>query len=925
MNKIISFNLCLGLLHKLTLARTWTTNLEPDVLFLQEAEIDEQMSDDLFFIKDYDFHKTTTKPKSRMVAYIKSSINYKVNISEKAEAISFKTDNKNVIGIYRPFKVKSQKNYMKDLLDFLEENSELNKDTVIVGDFNFDHNKRTDPSYQLHKLYDPLINLMDSLGLKQQISELTWMRVVKGQSKYSTLDHIYTNIEDCITKVVDLNVGDHLAVMIDSGAEKQQIRNKEKRWIRCWKRYDPKALNQILSTKMSKIPMINANQISEDLDQAIMSTLSSLAPTKQIRSDEKQFIWSAKIIELRRRKANLLQKARRKKDPRLLMRCRDLDKDLKRLISIEQRNKIRNKINTADQASLWKAVEQARNSAPRTDIPHELSFKGVKMTDPDDKLEAFREFFLSKINAPTTPKSEPKIETTELKFEEEIFSSERIDKAFSMTKSKNSYGHDLIPMKVLLDAYPTIRNHVLDLFKKVEQGQNLPNKWKTARIIPLFKKGDKSQIENYRPISNLCSLAKIFERCLLLYLREIEDLNNVDLTGKNQYGFKPNHSTIKLSLHLQELISKALENGHLASVVSLDLSAAFDLVDHGILFARMSNAGLPSNFINLIQNWLTERTAYVEVEQFNSRSFKLDKGTVQGSVMGPILFSIFVAPVFNLSNNIIAYADDTYIVSTSNDAEDLHLQTERTTGLVHKFFDESGMIINEQKTEYVIFKRPSIKYKTLKIKVGNTLVANSTELKVVGVIFDEHLSWSKHIDSQINKNKALNYMLRHLNKFFTQSEMLKIVSALVFSKLYYNSAVWLGSHTPKRDQKRLLAASTYTLKCALNMFDFALVSNIDIHKICNRATPTQMSNYVHSTMIHDILSTKVPEILYENLSHNAQFVTRSNKTYFTNKSKNKFGLNSFENRLLDLSKELPSSFSAMSKTQFKAAAKRVFL
>ena len=129
----------------------------------------------------------------------------------------------------------------------------------------------------------------------------------------------------------------------------------------------------------------------------------------------------------------------------------------------------------------------------------------------------------------------------------------------------------------------------------------------------MLKKGNKSDVNNYRPISNLCSLAKVFEKMILVKLDQIAEKNNIDLTGSLQHGFKKFHSTNTAMLSIQNAISKALDKNNFAALISLDLSAAFDAVNHDLLIKRLHTIGLPSKIVSLIKSWLSNRKMYVDV------------------------------------------------------------------------------------------------------------------------------------------------------------------------------------------------------------------------------------------------------------------------------------------------------------------------
>jgi hypothetical protein len=142
-------------------------------------------------------------------------------------------------------------------------------------------------------------------------------------------------------------------------------------------------------------------------------------------------------------------------------------------------------------------------------------------------------------------------------------------------------------MRILKDGASILRNPLSDLFEKIYKKKEIPEQWKVAKIIPLHKKGNKHDVANYRPISNLCSVSKVFEKLIQKRLEKIGEDNNVDITGEQQHGFKKNRSTITAGLTIQSLISREMDEDKFVVMSSLDLSAAFDLVNLDLLLKRL--------------------------------------------------------------------------------------------------------------------------------------------------------------------------------------------------------------------------------------------------------------------------------------------------------------------------------------------------
>ena len=213
---------------------------------------------------------------------------------------------------------------------------------------------------------------------------------------------------------------------------------------------------------------------------------------------------------------------------------------------------------------------------------------------------------------------------------ENFFTEEKVSAVMRDLKDKSSYGPDNIPVKVLRDAHKILAKPYHRLLNKIYHQNEIPEQWKTSRILPLYKKGKKSLIENYCPISNLCAGSKVFERLILMQILEIEEESGTSLTGTNQHGFKKERSTITASIDIQSRVAALMDQNQYVAVASLDLSAAFDVVNVDLLLVRLRKKGLPTDVVKLLESWLKDRQSYVEVRNCCSQCFGSDVAMHRG-------------------------------------------------------------------------------------------------------------------------------------------------------------------------------------------------------------------------------------------------------------------------------------------------------
>ena len=348
-------------------------------------------------------------------------------------------------------------------------------------------------------------------------------------------------------------------------------------------------------------------------------------------------------------------------------------------------------------------------------------------------------------------------------------------------KNKRSEGFDRIPVCCILDARESLLTQMSLLFEKIYATGKIPEQWKVSKIIPTHKKGSKTEIENYRPIANLCSASKVFEKLVLKQIHYLETTNKLDLTGKHQHGFKRNKSTATAAALLQSVISRAADDKCYVVMASLDLSMAFDMVNTNLLVKRLRIMGMPNDVINLIREWLIGRSFYVQVGQDCSTLFDSDVGTIQGSILGPVLYAIFVSPIFDIQN-LVNFADDNFCVVWNKDLVLLIEDLERRLEMIVKWLKDSGLVVNESKTEICLFH--SNDQPQIMVKLQGSAIQSKKFMNVLGVTFDSKLNWGIHVAKTISKAKKALYALKMIKKFFTKNEMRKLLDSNFYSILY---------------------------------------------------------------------------------------------------------------------------------------------
>ena len=281
---------------------------------------------------------------------------------------------------------------------------------------------------------------------------------------------------------------------------------------------------------------------------------------------------------------------------------------------------------------------------------------------------------------------------------------EEIKDAIFQLKNSNSSGHDEITSKfvklsseILIPALEKVLN--LSISSGI-----YPSNLKIAKVIPIYKTGDSKSINNYRPISVLSTLNKIFEKNL--YARLVHYFEKFNLFYEYQFGFRTNHSTEHALIEIVDQIRLSIDKDQLTCGIFIDLSKAFDTVNHDILLDKLDNYGIRGKALSLFRSYLSGRKQYTVIENVKSKTSNIDCGVPQGSVLGPLFFLLFINDLPNCcpTGKIRIFADDTNVFFHSNNIEDLITNAKRIMLQLNSWFVSNKLTLNTSKSSFTIFK-----------------------------------------------------------------------------------------------------------------------------------------------------------------------------------------------------------------------------
>jgi hypothetical protein len=387
---------------------------------------------------------------------------------------------------------------------------------------------------------------------------------------------------------------------------------------------------------------------------------------------------------------------------------------------------------------------------------------------------------------------------------------------------KMSCGFDSISVKLIKQIIGNIAAPLCKIFNKSLSIGVFPDLLKIARIIPIFKSGDSEDLKNYRPISLLPSFSKILEQ--IIHTRMISYLNKQSTLHSSQHGFRINHSTMTAVIDVLESITSALNNKFFSIALFVDVSKAFDSIDHRLLLSKLHVYGIRGVALKLIESYLYNRYQYTVVNDVNSHYCKITMGLPQGSILGPLMYTIFVNDMFNVNGSVkcVLYADDTVIIVSAKTTEDLFILASYYFSLFSRWFTVNKLCLNSNKTKFIVFG--TCGHDNLSSIVFDThTVHRVSEIRYLGIIIDEKLCWKSHINCVRDKLAKGIGMLKMCYSLLPKSCLLLVYYSFLLPYLQYGIEVWGSTYStylqPLRVlQKRgirLICHASYTAHCTL--------------------------------------------------------------------------------------------------------------
>ena len=718
--------------------------------------------------------------------------------------ITIKEQTFRVVNIYKPPNTK--KTDLLECINSIPTDGIPANNLLVMGDLNVD---------LLNESNGDLIIKFAEKGLYPLINNPTRIHRNVG----TCIDHAYAANRSFSGFIIETDITDHYTIGLKIEKQKK-LKNKNKTIRRPM--HDPRSIDYL----KQYLRCVNWSEVCEDktvtafekFERILEEGMNICCPieTKDIKNKITIEPWYTDgLLTSRKTKEKLLKDHRKQKTDLTWNNLRTYRNVYNRTIRAAKKIYYDRQFKMAknDSKKTWQIANELTGRKPKTEDIEEIQGN----SDPNIKAKIFNEFF-----ADIAPKLAKKIKPSRHHFTHylpkktnSVMTFDQVDhnileKIIKSMMNKTSYSHDNISNKIIKE----IRNEIiypLTHLVNLSLAENyVPESWKRAKIVPIFKSNDKTDPTNYRPISLLPTLSKILEKVVSNQVHSYLSFNKI-LT-KNQFGFRPKHNTEHLLLKIQDYVFKCREAGEPCLAVFIDLKKAFDTVQTTTLLAKLKHYGLPWKWF---ESYLGDRKQYVHIQGENSEDRGVECGVPQGSILGPLLFLLYINDLPQATKFLaLLYADDTTFLLTHKDPQKLIIEANKALEEAEDWFLANHLTLHPGKTRYMIFHNKKLNNVTLKI--CNTEIkriedeGEESSFKLVGVNLDENLNWKRHITTIHNKIlKVIVYINRTKHNLPNNIKTL-LYKALVVPYLEYCIAIWGGSCKQSHHTTRKIAKENIT-------------------------------------------------------------------------------------------------------------------
>lgn len=548
----------------------------------------------------------------------------------------------------------------------------------------------------------------------------------------------------------------------------------------------------------------------EQWSSSVNSAIVQCVPLVRIKDYTAPPWIDAEARHLQNKKLTAWRKAKKSGCEKAWSKFRCIRNQAKKLFSDKYRN-FMNGLSECIAGNAKKFWSFFRSKSKSKSIPCRVVYKDQQAEDSKDKAELFNKYFHSTFNSDAFT-TLPEIEIDRSCIHElnnVTFHSNMLEHALLQLDVSKASGPDDISAIVLKECAHILAPSLALLFNYSMRRGQLPKQWKTANVVPVHKKSSKRNVTHYRPVSLLCTVSKVMERCIFDYVFPILR----PLISEHQHGFVRGRSPATQLTQTYHTVGAVLDNTGQTDLLFLDLSKAFDSVSHSLLLHKLTSFGINGALLKWLENYLSDRRQRVLIEGVCSEFLPVISGVPQGSILGPLLFTLYINDLPGCSvSQVDLFADDAKCHRRITSLDDCYA-LQRDLDSLATWCTKWKLSFNTQKCKVMSVSRCRSKH-VFKYTLNGVVLERVDQFTDLGVVISSDLSYQKHIKGKVNKaNSMVGLIKRTTGKLAAPNVMSKLFETLVRSHLEYCSPVW--SPRNKRDIVLIERVQRGFTKCIL--------------------------------------------------------------------------------------------------------------
>ena len=810
--------------------------------------------------------------------------------------------------------------YLRQWKSALETEAEVH----CLGDFNLDSTRLLNSTGHQKPLVQALLQQVVPLGVTQCAPAATWIPQGGQRGQPSGLDHHWTNRPDKISEVQALAIGnsDHKLISAVRYAKVvqigQQYVNK-----RSYKKFDKRIfLDQVKKIQWWPVyRCVNVDEAVEVFTKSLTSILDrpEMAPVKRFQSRRHYASWlsdETKTLMITRDEA--MKKYNRTLLPEDWEAARSIRNHVTRLLKSEKcrdvRKRIKNCEEEQDSGRVWKNIRSYLGWGGNSGAPTRLTdAAGQLITSPAGMSELQNSYYIKKVEKIREQLPRQGDPTARLrKFLEArpqpsppgltltCVTPQNIDKIIRNLKNSKACGLDNIDTYIMKLARPYIVPAVTHIVNQSITTLTFPKAYKVAKVVPLYKGKDSpvTAPKSYRPVALLPITSKVLKRVVHTQLMSYMDQHQ--LWHPQHHAYRSHHSTTTAMLSMHDCWVEAAENGKIAGMTMVDMSAAFDVVDIQLLLKKCCIFNFSREAEQWMWSYLTDRSQCTSISGSTSSVLPLVAGVPQGSILGPALYTLFTCdfpevvheadcphsphnrpqeePAFYRTmctecGGLLCYADDSTYTVTANSEAELSTKMSSKFQTMSQYLKDNRLCINTDKTHIMVMcteqRQRHIDTTAVSLNTGSEVISPTPVEFLLGVQVDQNLGFGTNLfngkSSVISSLNVRIGALKRISKISSFKTRLSVCSSLVISKILYVLPLYGGApeYMMTALQQKMTAALRIVTKKKWDVRGRRLTSTAELLTQCGLLSVKQMVFYHSVAAVHKVLKHRAPEYLHQ--------------------------------------------------------------